>query len=263
MIGKAFIKFGDKELNVDITKVDIDFSGNGEAMKVRMDGVQSQHIQMNKAFIDEDFYDRIKNETLVYENRLKPGWIYNQEERDKWKELYLDNGWKYQVDKAAFGGDKTTFHSAIPHHANCKCLVTMRHSTICPYLPTTTSQINTNPCTIEELQKITNILKEDRKKSESETIMSATKYYKVLKETPLWEEGAIIARDSDGDYKAVNNLWNKIEGNTTEYCKYTIVEAKVNSSFFERVYEIKDGDTVKYGTKEQAKAALNASTTVA
>jgi len=79
------------------------------------------------------------------------------------------------------------------------------------------------------------------------------KYYRVLKETFLWSEGAIISDKEEigHGYKPIQDIWNKTK-EQTEYITAKIIEAKENADFFERIYP----DTIKgniYRTAEQLK----------
>lgn len=79
-----------------------------------------------------------------------------------------------------------------------------------------------------------------------------TKYYKVIKENPLWEVGAIISNEKDStEYIGVNDIWDKFE-DMAEYLSPVIVEK--SPEFFQRVY--KSGiDKIVYLTKEKLKEA--------
>lgn len=89
-----------------------------------------------------------------------------------------------------------------------------------------------------------------------ETTMS--KFYRVLKDTPVWEAGAILTKNSDGDYEAISDLWNT---DATDKHKDIIIELDTivenSPEWFERVYEVKVLGKAKYLAKEAAKEAHN------
>jgi hypothetical protein len=79
------------------------------------------------------------------------------------------------------------------------------------------------------------------------------KYYRVLKDTFLWGEGAIIsdANDRGHGYRPISDVWNKTK-DQTEYITTNIIESENNKDYFERIYP----DTLKsdiYRTAEQLK----------
>ncbi len=77
------------------------------------------------------------------------------------------------------------------------------------------------------------------------------KIYKVIKENPYYEVGAILTRDSDGDYTASNNLFMRVE-DASYFMAGAVVEAKENKEYFERVYEIEVDGKFTFGTKAEA-----------
>lgn len=84
------------------------------------------------------------------------------------------------------------------------------------------------------------------------------KYYRLIKEHPVWEVGAIVQQqDGDkGSYEPVDTIWNKDifdEEDLTEY--KTVVE---KTPWFERVYPIGKLEKMMFGTKKQAQAAAEA-----
>lgn len=89
--------------------------------------------------------------------------------------------------------------------------------------------------------------KEEPKKEEKK--VANKKYYKVVKETPAWERGAILECDGDGGYKAINDLWDKIENNGDYVEIKKVVEG---SDFFERVYAMGKASKMLFVTKEKA-----------
>lgn len=79
-----------------------------------------------------------------------------------------------------------------------------------------------------------------------------TKYYKVIKDTPLWEEGAILhnkGKNSEYGYDAIEDIWDKHK-KMGEYLSSDIVED--SPEFFERVYK-SDLDKITYHTAEELK----------
>lgn len=111
----------------------------------------------------------------------------------------------------------------------------------------TTSHPDCKPTlTFSELSKAVDALNKPKE-------ATMNKFYKVIKANHLWEMGAILRKDG-GTYEAVDDLFNRIED--VETCEQaTVVEAKENAEYFERVYQYKDGKTTKYGTREEARAA--------
>lgn len=83
------------------------------------------------------------------------------------------------------------------------------------------------------------------------------KMYRVKKDTPQWEEGAIVKKDNDGDYSAISNLWDTPA--TQKMDHYVETEKIIENSpgWYERVYEVSVLGKAKYLTKEAAKKAHN------
>lgn len=85
------------------------------------------------------------------------------------------------------------------------------------------------------------------------------RYYKTLKETPLWEEGAIISncKDSDSDYgyRPVDTIFVKdVDGLDDSW--YEGAKAVENQpDWFMRVYPIGKLEKMVFGDKKQAQAA--------
>ncbi len=78
-----------------------------------------------------------------------------------------------------------------------------------------------------------------------------SKFYKVIKDTPLWEVGAILentACEGKG-YDPIEDIWNKHK-KQTEYLSDYIVED--SPDFFQRVYKSKLAKTM-FVTKEELK----------
>lgn len=74
------------------------------------------------------------------------------------------------------------------------------------------------------------------------------KYYRVKKDTFLWDEGAILIEQTDvPGYRGIEDIWDKFK-NQTEYISNRFIEE--NPDWFERVYP----DTIKgniYRTKKE------------
>ncbi len=80
-----------------------------------------------------------------------------------------------------------------------------------------------------------------------------TKFYKVKKDTFMWDEGAIISNEGDSnEYRAITDLWNHTDLKN-EYISAHIVESADNADFFERAYRVSVLKQAKYLTKEAAK----------
>lgn len=87
------------------------------------------------------------------------------------------------------------------------------------------------------------------------------KYYRVIKKTFMWEEGAILKLDtssgSGGGYTAISDVWDSVELDG-EYISARIIEHPDNTEFFERVYPIGKIANALFGSKKQAQAAASA-----
>jgi hypothetical protein len=77
----------------------------------------------------------------------------------------------------------------------------------------------------------------------------AEKYYKVIKDTPAWKKGAILKQDADGDYRAINDLWDAIEDLGSYHETGRVVE---HSSFYERVYAMGKAQKMLFVSREKA-----------
>lgn len=75
----------------------------------------------------------------------------------------------------------------------------------------------------------------------------------------MWVAGAILSdKDDRGHgYKAIEDVWNKVELGT-EYISSRIIEDKNNADFFERVYPDNLKGTL-HKTKDQVVEAYNSS----
>ena len=63
-----------------------------------------------------------------------------------------------------------------------------------------------------------------------------TKYFRVIKDNPLWEVGAIISNQRNQNwYYPINNVWLKVEKDDDEFLSAPIIETQPD--FFERVYK--------------------------
>lgn len=83
------------------------------------------------------------------------------------------------------------------------------------------------------------------------------RYYKVIKDHPMWEIGAIISnKDDSRDYRPISDLFVKDINGVTEkwYEGSALVENQ--SEWFERVYEHKVVGAVKYLSKEVARQLI-------
>lgn len=83
-----------------------------------------------------------------------------------------------------------------------------------------------------------------------------TKFYRVKKDTFMWEKGAILKFNSElgskGGYEAIEDVWDSVELHG-EYISVPIIEK--SPEWFERVYPA-DGDTT-YITKDEVKKKFN------
>lgn len=83
------------------------------------------------------------------------------------------------------------------------------------------------------------------------------KYYRVIKDTFMWETGAILKLDpclgNNGGYVGIEDIWNK-HNDMKEYISAHIVEQ--SPEWFERVYT-DNVEKMVYKTKEQLKEAFN------
>lgn len=81
------------------------------------------------------------------------------------------------------------------------------------------------------------------------------KYYRVIKDTFMWEIGAILGENAHGSsgYVGIEDIWDKHK-NMDEYISKHIVEN--SPEFFERVYT-DNVEKMVFKTKEQLKEAFN------
>lgn len=86
-----------------------------------------------------------------------------------------------------------------------------------------------------------------------------SKYYRVLKDTFIWKEGAILEYSPMlGGYTPIEDIWNTTPVNEGEYISSRIVEHENNTDTFERVYRDTLKDTV-FRTAEQLKESFKKS----
>lgn len=93
-----------------------------------------------------------------------------------------------------------------------------------------------------------------------------TRYYRVIKEHPTWEIGAILkqkdqANENDiRNYTAISDVWDKELGKGVDVSGWweggTLVENQ--TEWFERVYPIGEVSKMLFGNKKQAQAAAAA-----
>lgn len=82
-----------------------------------------------------------------------------------------------------------------------------------------------------------------------------SKYYRVIKEHPVWELGAILHYDDD-EYAPISDVWNKFDEFEGLCENVRVVE--LSPDYFERVYPIGDLKKRIFGNRTQAKAAADA-----
>lgn len=80
------------------------------------------------------------------------------------------------------------------------------------------------------------------------------KYFRVKKDTPIWAEGAVISNKEDSNkYKAISDLWDRMEDASSLCLLANVVEAEENAEFFERVYEANAFGKLAFVTREKAR----------
>lgn len=79
------------------------------------------------------------------------------------------------------------------------------------------------------------------------------KFYRVIKENPLWHVGAIL-KVNNGECHPVDgtDVWDMTEVNGGEYLSERIVEASPN--YFQRVYQVNLLSKIVYKLKEEARS---------
>jgi hypothetical protein len=82
------------------------------------------------------------------------------------------------------------------------------------------------------------------------------KFYRVLKENPLWEVGAIINGDDENDkgYSAIDPVFEKGEYIGGEYLSWGVIEN--SPEYFQRVYKLDTISKVVYETRDKVVEAL-------
>jgi hypothetical protein len=80
-----------------------------------------------------------------------------------------------------------------------------------------------------------------------------TKYYRIIKDHPLWEVGAILSNEghSGGTYSPIEDIWSKIEGCDDYTDGKTMVENQ--PEFYERVYKDRLDKMIFYTKTEMKK----------
>lgn len=84
-------------------------------------------------------------------------------------------------------------------------------------------------------------------------------FYKVIKDHPMWDEGAILSNEEDSDrYYPIDEVFVKdIEGiSSSWYEGGKLIENQ--SEWFQKVYPITGLKKKIFGTREQAKATAAA-----
>lgn len=83
------------------------------------------------------------------------------------------------------------------------------------------------------------------------------KHYRVIKDHPLWEVGAILEKGDDGyNYKPISEIWTKdLVGEDIQDFAEGASLVENQPEWFERVYEISILGKAKYLSKEAAKKA--------
>lgn len=84
-----------------------------------------------------------------------------------------------------------------------------------------------------------------------------SKYYQVIKDHPLWEVGAILVEDDDGNYKAIEDIWTKELKGDKDSKNWTegAILVENQPEWFMRVYPVKFLGKAKYLSKEAARKA--------
>lgn len=101
------------------------------------------------------------------------------------------------------------------------------------------------------------LLPEEKVYKKGETMSATTRYYRVIKDHPAFEMGAVLSDENySKKYQVTDSVFLKeVEG--IESCGYyeggTIVENQ--PEWFERVYPISDLKKKLFGTRKQAQAA--------
>lgn len=87
----------------------------------------------------------------------------------------------------------------------------------------------------------------------------SNKYYKVLKDTFLWEKGAILKYDetagASGGYEPINDIWST-EANAEANEYITAKNIENNPEWFERVYAVNLITKTVYKSKAEARELM-------
>lgn len=82
------------------------------------------------------------------------------------------------------------------------------------------------------------------------------KFYRVVKDHPIWEVGAILKEVNSGRFEPISDIWDKFDSDDgTPFGTVAVVAEK--SDWFERVYESSILGKASYVTKEKAKQIAN------
>lgn len=89
----------------------------------------------------------------------------------------------------------------------------------------------------------------------------ANKFYKVIKENPLWKVGAILQHEpvgTEGGYRPLEDtdMWDVTEFNGNEYLSARIIEN--SPTYFQRVYPVNLVSKTVYRLKEEAREFFEA-----
>lgn len=90
--------------------------------------------------------------------------------------------------------------------------------------------------------------------------MTSTKYYRLTKDYPIWEKGAILSNEENSEkYTPISDVWCRDldNGKSTEgfWDSASLVENM--AEWFERVYPIGDLKKRMFGNRIQARAAAD------
>lgn len=82
------------------------------------------------------------------------------------------------------------------------------------------------------------------------------KYYRVLKDTFMWNKDSIIQDNGNGEYRSIEDFMDRVDLQT-EYISARIIEDKGNAEFFERVYRRGCAEQFLFETAETMKELVN------
>lgn len=89
-----------------------------------------------------------------------------------------------------------------------------------------------------------------------------SKFYKVIKDHPIWEVGAIISTERGNNYYPIDDIWTKTDARGNDFQDdngdpfgeaTNIVENQ--PEWFERVYKVKLLGAARYLSRAKAKEA--------